>query len=132
MSTPEDIRDQAAETGAGQTEPANQPVDQPMDLFTAVKQLRVLVCGLGAGLLVVSLAFGAFVYKQNRNLTAAFNDRQPQISQLQANRQPLMYVINELAVYSNGKPELIALFTKHGIQLTSKSAPTGAVPPPSR
>jgi hypothetical protein len=128
MNTPEDIRDQAAETGAGETESANQP----LDLSTAVKQLRVLVCGLGAGLLVVSLAFGAFVYKQNRNLSGVIGARRRQITQMQTSQQQIGYVLNELAVYSNGKPELIALFTKHGIQLTPKSAPTGAVPPPSR
>lgn len=123
MSTPEEIQGQEAET---------RSVDQPMDVATAVGQLRVLVCGLAAGLLLVSLVLSAFVYKQNRNLTAAFNARQRQISQLQANQQPLMYVINELAKYSMGKPELVAVFSKHGLQLTSKPETNGPVSAPAR
>jgi cell division protein FtsB len=128
MSTPEEIQGQEAETASNET----RSVDQPMDVATAVGQLRVLVCGLAAGLLVVSLVLGAFVYKQNRNLTAAFNARQRQISQLQANQQPLMYVINELAKYSMGKPELVAVFAKHGLQLTSKPETSGPVSAPAR
>jgi hypothetical protein len=36
-----------------------------------------------------------------------------------------MGVLNELAKYSQGKPELTALFTKHGLQFTP---PGGAAP----
>ncbi len=97
-------------------------VEQPMDLAAAVGQLRLLVCGLGAGLILVSLALSAFVVKQNRDLAAVTNNRQHQLMQLQANQRQAMSVLSELAKYSVGKPELSAIFTKHGLQYN----PTGA------
>jgi hypothetical protein len=99
--------------------------DQPMDLAAAVGQLRVLVCGLGAALILVSLALSGFVLKQTRDLAAATSNRQRQIVQLQAAQKPAMIVLNELAKYSLGKPELTAVFTKHGLQFT----PPGAAAP---
>ena len=90
--------------------------EQPVDLAAAVGQLRVLVCGLGAGLILVSLALSAFVLKQNRDLAAVTSNRQRQLIQLQANQRQAMSVLSELAKYSAGKPELSAIFTKHGLQ----------------
>jgi hypothetical protein len=109
MSAPEEIQN---ETQAG----------QPMDVAAAVGQLRVLVCGLGAGLILVSLSLSGFVFKQTRDLGAVTNNRQHQLAQLQATQKPTMNVLNELAKYSMGKPELTALFTKHGIQITPGAA----------
>jgi uncharacterized protein HemX len=98
------------------------PASELMDVTAAVGQLRVLVCGLGAALLIVSLALSVFVFKQNRNLNATNASRQRQIAQLQKNGQVLDYVVNELARYSAGKPELTALFAKHGVDVTPPSA----------
>jgi len=122
MSNPDEIQNPAGEARASQ-----QSIDQPMDMPTAIGQLRSLVCGLGVGLLVVSLALSAFVYKQNRNLSGDIHLRQQQIAQLRVNRQQITYVLNELAKYSNGKPELVALFAKHGMQL-APPATTGTEP----
>jgi hypothetical protein len=127
MSTPEEIQNQENENAASQS----PTVAEPLDVEAAVRQLRMLVCGLGAGLLVVSLGLSAFVYKQNRNLTAAISGRERQIAQLQANQQPLMFALNELGKYSVGKPELMAVFTRHGIQITSPSEAGAPVPPPA-
>ena len=121
MTTPQEIQSQSS---------MNRPVDEPMDTATAIGQLRLLVCGLGAALLIVSLTFTAFVYKQNRNLTGTTAVRQRQITQLQATEAPLGYLLNELAKYSNGKPELAALFTKHGVQLNRPPATAPAQPAP--
>ncbi len=131
MSTPEEIRGQAGETAAGETPPAQRLIDQPMDLATAVAQLRTLVCGLGAGLLVVSVALSAFVFKQNRNLAGAAYARQRQVAQLRANQQQINYVVDGLAKYSAGKPELMALFAKRGIRITSTPATTEPFSAPS-
>jgi hypothetical protein len=109
MSTPEEIQSEM------------QP-DQPMDVAAAVGQLRMLVCGLGAGLILVSLALSAFVLKQNRDLAAVTNNRQRQIAQLQATEKPMMYLLNELAKYSVNKPELTAIFTRHGLRYSANSA----------
>jgi len=89
-----------------------------MDIAKSIEQLRVLVCGLGAGLLAVSVALSAFAYKQNRNLNGTIGARQRQILQLQAAEQSAGSVVNELAKYSNGKPELMALLAKRGITVT--------------
>src|ERR1017187_9794762 len=47
MSTPEEIQNETHS-------------DQPMDVAAAVGQLRVAVCGLAAGLILVSLALSGF------------------------------------------------------------------------
>jgi len=125
MSNPDENQSQA-----GETRPPERPVDQPLDMPAAIGQLRTLVCGLGVALLVVSLTLSAFVLKQNRNLAGAIRARQSQILQLRANRQQITYVLNELAKYSAGKPELAALFAKHGIQVENTGTGTEAVPAP--
>jgi len=98
--------------------PSETPAEQPMDLTAAVAQLRVLVCGLGAGLILVSLMLSAFVLKQNRDLSASTNNHQRQLAQMAAMEKPMMGILGELAKYSMGKPELTAIFTKHGLQFT--------------
>ena len=121
MSTPQEIENQPS---------VNRPVDEPMDMARAVRQLRELVCGLGAGLLIVSLAFTAYVYKQNHNLSSSITLRQRQITQLQSNDSSLKYLLNELVKYSNGKPEMMALFARHGIQVNPTAASTAPSTPP--
>ena len=125
MSNPDEIQGPT-----GETRPPQRSLDRPMDVATAIEQLRALVCGLGVALLVVSLVLSAFILKQNRNLAAETRGRQLQVSQLRANRQQLTYVLNELAKYSAGKPELTALFAKHGVQITSTPEATEPVPAP--
>jgi hypothetical protein len=119
MSTPEEIQ---SETQA----------DQPMDVAAAVGQLRLLVGGLGAGLIFVSLVLSAFVLKQNRDLAAVTNNRQHQVAQLQAAQKPMLGALSELWKYSAGKPELAGIFAKHGIQLTSSGANGQPVSAPQR
>jgi hypothetical protein len=93
-----------------------------MDVVTAIDQLRALVCGLGVGLLVVSLALTAFVYKQNRDLVAGTVAHERQVARLQANERSANYLVNALVHYSSGKPELMGLLARHGLQVA---------PPPS-
>ena len=113
MSAPEEIQSQMQS-------------DQPMDVTAAVGQLRVLVCGLGVGLILVSLALSAFVFKQTRDLAAVTNNREHQVMQLQATQRSMMNALNELAKYSAGKPELTAILTKHGLRYS----PTGSTGQP--
>jgi hypothetical protein len=128
MSSPEEIQNQEGQGAVQPSETGRESVPESLDLTAAVRQLRTLVCGLGAGLLVVSLALSAFVIKQNRNLAGAINARQHQIVQLQVNQQPIMYAINELGKYSVGKPELLAIFARHGIQIRSPAETGASVP----
>ena len=68
MSAPEDaspIDQPSMPTEHGATAP-----EPPLDVERALWQLRILTCWLGLGLLAMSLAFNAFVWKQNRNLLA--------------------------------------------------------------
>jgi hypothetical protein len=117
MSVPEHIEDRTTGTGPAGTALANEP----HDIIAAVGQLRVLVCGLGAGLLIVSVALTAFVFKENRDLAATTVARQRQISELQPSVQSLGYVVDQLARYSFNKPELAAIFTRHGVRLNAGS-----------
>jgi hypothetical protein len=128
MSTPEEIQSQEGEGAVQPSETRHESVPESMDLTAAVRQLRALVCGLGAGLLIVSLVLSAFVLKQNRNLAASIATRQRQIVQLQVNQQPVMYAVNELVKYSVGKPELLAIFAKHGLQIKSPSEAGASAP----
>ena len=126
MSTSEEIRSQENESSASQS----PTVAEPLNMEAAVRQLRLLIAGLGAGLLVLSLALSAYVYKQNRNLSGAISGRDRQIEQLQLNQKPLIFALNELGNYSVGKPELLAIFTRHGIQIAAPSGTSTPAPAP--
>ena len=99
---------------------------EPLDMGQAVWQLRVLLCGLGAALLVLSLVFNVFVWKQNRNITAVTRGRLNQTVQLDNRVKQLTVIANDLGNYSTGKPELIAIFSRYGVQL--KPAASAAQP----
>jgi hypothetical protein len=109
--------------------PASTP---PLDTTQALWQLRAIVCGLGAMVILLSLSFNLFVWKQNRNITALTNNRRGQLAQLQANQQRIISVVNDLAKYSADKPELNAIFKKHGVEITIPPSSAGqeALPKP--
>ena len=127
MSAPEEIESQPVETSSKTT----TTVDAPVDVATAIDQLRTLVCGLGAALLVVSLAFTAFVFKQNRNLVAATAFHERQFERMQANERSVNYLVNALVQYSSGKPELMAMLARHGLQVAQTPPPSSSAQPPS-
>jgi|SRR6266850_2435150 len=124
MNTPEEMQSQPTQDEPSETRSANEP----MDVASAVGQLRMLVCGLGTGLLIVSVALSAFVFKQNRNLAGVIAARQRQLAQMQQNGRVLDFTVNELVKYSAGNPELTALLAKHGIQIAPGA--TGGQPAP--
>jgi hypothetical protein len=128
MSIPEEIESQSRverEVSVERNSKTVRAVDAPMEVAVAIDQLRGLVCGLGIGLLVVSLALTAFVYKQNRDLVAATELHKTQMLQLQATERSVGYVVEALARYSVGKPELMAVLTRHGLQVMP-SGPSSA------
>ena len=130
MSIPEEVESRSPAEGGSTTDRdsnAASAVEAPMDTAMAIDQLRSLVCGLGLGLLVVSLAFTAFVYKQNRNLVAGTELHAREIAQLQANERSLSNLVEALARYSSGKPELMAVLARHGLRV----APTPSTSAPS-
>jgi len=71
----------------------------------------------------LSLAFNMFVWKQNRNITAVTQTRLNQAVQLDARVKQLTVVANDLGNYSAGKPELVAIFSRYGVQLKPAAAP---------
>ena len=93
------------------------PAPQEMDLVQAVWQLRTLVCGVGVALVILSMAFNLFVWKQNRNIMAITQARQQQVAFLDARVRQLSKIVNDLGNYSEGKPELMAIFGKHNLEL---------------
>ena len=100
----------------------------PPGLGKAVTQLRSLVCGLGAIVLVVSVCFSGFVWKLARDAAAVAVARQEQLSQLQTNVTRLSAVANDLASYSAGRPELLAIFRSHNINLKAPAPAPAAAP----
>lgn len=115
---------------------ADPPSSEPtFDVRQALGQLRMLCCGLGLGLLMVSLTLTAFIWKQNRNITAETNARiqqtaqfQQQATQIQGNQQKFRPIVEELARYSFGNPPLMEVFRRSGLNLTGLPASN---PPPS-
>lgn len=105
------------------------PTPDALDLVQAVWQLRTLVCGLGAALLILSLSFNVYIWKQNRIITGATRSRQQQMQQLDARMQELARVANELASYSATRPELVAIFTRYGLELKPSTPPSPAAQP---
>jgi hypothetical protein len=127
MSTPENVDNQASATAAAvDSSPA---VQRALDVTKAMWQLRVLVCGLGLIVFVVSATLSVFVWKQNRNTSAETNSRINQAAQLQANLQRITPVLNELAQVSQGNPELIAVFQKFNVRIGPQPAASPAPPP---
>ena len=130
MSTPEEIESQSrfehGQSSENRLRTASA-VDAPVDVTAAIDQLRALVCGLGLGLLIVSLAFTAFVFKQNRDLIATKTTHEQQLAKLKANERSLDYLVDLLVNYSAGKPDLMALLAKHGLKV---AAPAKTAPPP--
>jgi hypothetical protein len=57
------------------------------------------------------------VYKQNRNLRLMMEARQQQIKQVAEGLKQWTPVMNELAGYSLSKPDLAAIFSRHGLTL---------------
>jgi hypothetical protein len=88
-----------------------------MDVNAALGELRRLVCWLGAGLLVLSLAVNVYVFKQNRNLSALVDARRAQVNQLEAVQRQWLPVVNDLVQYSQGRPDLQAVLKQCGISL---------------
>ena len=109
----------------------SQPVSPPRtaDDAAVLSQLRSQVHGLGVGLLVLSLCFTAVVAKQDRTLKAGLENRRQQIKQMQEIQMRWNPALEELARYSSGKPDLVALFARHGIQLGSTNT---IAPAPAR
>lgn len=87
------------------------------DIIQAVWQLRLLVLGLGAALLVLSLAFNLFVWKQNRQNNGVAQARLLQLTALDVRVKQMARIANDLGSYSADKPELVAIFTKYGLQI---------------
>jgi hypothetical protein len=104
----------------------SSPAPQGLDLNQAVWQLRVIACGLGAALFILSMAFNLFVWKQNRNITALFRGRSQQAALLETRVGQLKMVISDFGNYSEGKPELVAIFSRYGLELK----PVAAAPKP--
>jgi hypothetical protein len=93
------------------------------ELRATVDQLRRLVCGLGLGLSLVSAVVGIWAWKQGRDLLAMADVHRGQLLRLRANQQRLGAVAADLAEYSTGKPELMALFQRHGITVQRAVVP---------
>jgi hypothetical protein len=88
------------------------------DLSGAVAQLRTLVCGLGAALIVVSTALSAFVFKQNSSLSAASRVREQQFSGLQQSQRIMDAALGELYLYAKTNSDLNAIFERYALTAT--------------
>ncbi|SRR5260221_12429437 len=87
--------------------------------------LRTMVLGLGLGMIVLCVAFGAFIIRQNMLVTLAHKARVQQADQLKGQLQKPEVLkqwemaLNELAEYSKGNPELTAIFNKYRVDISS-------------
>jgi hypothetical protein len=112
-------------------EPINPPApspEAPVDVTRAMWQLRAVACGLGAAVLVLSLTFNVFVWKQNRNITWQTSARLSRLTPLRASQQRLEAALNELARYSVSNPDLMAVFKRHGAEISATPTGTPSAP----
>ena len=106
---------------------SNTPAE-PVSTAETIEQLRSLVFGLGAMVLVLSLSFNIFIWKQNRNIDMAENARKQMVAQADGRVRELTQIANDLASYSAGKPELVAIFSRYGMELKQTSVTSGTEP----
>lgn len=128
----------ADETGQSESVPEStdyvadetaQVVDETyIDVARELRQMRGQVVGLGTAVLVVSLAFGVFVWKQNKALAAENNLNAQRIEQFRSTQSQWMPALNELASYSVANPELKAIFAKYGVQVGPAQPAPGQAP----
>lgn len=98
-------------------------------LEQSLQQLRVQICGLGIGFILVGVALGLFVYKQNRELSRGIEMRSQQMQQMQQVEQRWMPAIQELARYSSASAELREIFARFGLQFGTNQPPAGSTTP---
>lgn len=111
------------------TPAATEPLE-PVDAQQAIWQLRSLVCGLGALLLLASVALNVFVWMQNSNNVATSLTLKQQLANAEARLNETVQIANDLATFSKGKPELIAVFSRHGMELIERPAKESPAPTP--
>jgi hypothetical protein len=93
-----------------------------------LRQVRSQFVGLLIAFLILSVSFGIFVYKQNRNMKLQIATRAQQVKQIQDAVKPYDPVLRDLAGYSLSKPELTAIFSRYGMQIGQSNqgqAPAG-------
>ena len=100
------------------------PETEVVDVDEALYPLRLQLVGLAAACLLLSLAFSALVYKQSKSVQATLSDRNTRIEQLRRTEQEIGPLLNQLASYSVNKPELMAIFSRYGLPVsTTNPAP---------
>ncbi len=120
MSDPQQPHLDMSDNPVRELDPAPAPAAPVPDPFY---QVRVQVAGLGVAFLILSLSFSAYVYKQNRNLRLMVDARQLQIKQVTETLKQWTPALNEFAGYSLTKPELAAIFVRHGLQIGTNAPP---------
>lgn len=101
--------------------PASEPTPNPSDILGPV---RLPLASVAVGVVLISLAFSAFVLKQNRNISFAMRVRDQQIQQIGDALKKWTPVLNELAGYSLNNPELSSIFARHGLQISPPASST--------
>jgi hypothetical protein len=124
---------ETAPTGLEQSPPVEPtaPSTAEPGLEQAVGQLRLWICLLGAAVLAVSVVMNGFLAVSGAALRAAA-DEQFRATQNAERRVGQMHaVVNELAHYSYSQPELMEIFTRHGLRVSPPPAPLPAPPLPA-
>ncbi len=84
-----------------------------------VRLLRMGVLALGAGLLLLSICFNLFVYKQNNLLVAQVDAQSRLLSQsepvFEANRQKLTLMAQDLRAFAQVHSDVIPILVNHNL-----------------
>jgi hypothetical protein len=110
--------------------PASAPETVSVDPF---HEMRMIVYGLFAALILVSLALNVFVYKQNNRVQAELDSARKQLAQLdqgplQQNRSAMANLLQEVAGQIPAHPEAQQILARYNI---SVQPATAAAPAPS-
>lgn len=115
-----------------------EPTTTSPQASPALNDVRSMLLGMGLGMIVLCVAFGAFVIRQNLLVSQTTKFRLQQAEQVKGGLQKQEALkqwelaLNELAQYSKGNSELVAIFTKYRVDISNAGATTPPAPEPKQ
>ncbi len=106
--------------------------DPTAALQAEIGLLRLGMMVLGAGLLLFSLCFSLYVYKQNNMLIAQIDAQTRLLNQNEPvfdnNRQRLSLMLRDLEIYAQSHPDVVPILVNHNLIKVRPQSP--AMPEP--
>jgi len=94
-----------------------------------VSEMRVILFGVLAAVVLISLSFNVFMYKANQRIQEELKNANAQIDAieknpvLQQNRAVMGNLLQELAAQANAHPEVHQILAGYGVAIQNAAAP---------